>query len=243
MNCIVTQNQVRISVRELEETVWRAFRAVGVSNGEALTAARSVCFTEIHLGTGLQSVPSEVAMAASGSNSSELVPGAVDRLVSPGIQGLLLAGPLAIGLVATRPSGSAVVLPAVKFSPVAAGLLANCIGPNGPKLMAFEIDEFADPTQGVMARSDRSIAFVEKQTIESWLHEQPDLLPTVLASSPHGAMLFTSELTRVGMPSDPSESASVLSICSPKDTANGVLVDASIWKAVYSVAVRYLVAD
>ena len=60
------KHQIRVSVREIRETAWRALFAAGLSAGEAASAADVITAMELHEGTGLAALDDQLRRAVPG---------------------------------------------------------------------------------------------------------------------------------------------------------------------------------
>lgn len=237
-----THDRRRVSARELYETTWRALLAAGISAGEAASAARSVRHAEINFGAGLLAVPAELARATASREPCQLVRGAIDVVHDPSNRGILVLAPLAIGLVATPPSPSPVLIPGREWDPVLPGVVATQSVATRSSLVAVEVDGRGQPGAGAVAEPDGAVGLVEGTSLDGdvlggWVGEKP-IAPALAEAGAVGGLLFSSAFTALGVPdiapmSDPATTV----IPSP------IEVDAAEWQAVYTAAQRFLVAE
>lgn len=233
--------QTRVAVREIREITWRALAASGASAGEAAVAADAVTFTEIHFGTGLETVADTVGRAPLQNTPVGLARGPIALIDGAGDRDLLTLAPLALGLVAARPASSPVLIPGQKWNPVLAGFLTRFCGARTPAFFAFEIAD-RQLLHGMKAGSDRTINVLAP----AQLAETSGLNPQLIDKLPlrGSGVLVMSDFIGLREPfAEPTLSIEVRDLQSRLAFENGLSVATSRWEPVYEAAAQYLVDD
>lgn len=233
--------RTRLAVREIREITWRALVASGTSAGEAAVAADAVTFTEIHFGTGLETVVETMSRAPLGNTPVGLSRGPIDAIDGAGDRDLLTLAPLALGLVAARPASSPVLIPRQQWNLVLAGFLTRHCGALTPAFFAFDVAD-RQLLHGIKAGSDRTINVLTP----AQLVEISGLNPLLFDKLPPDAsgVLVMSDFIGLREPlSEPTLSIEILESQSRLAFENGLSVATSRWAPVYETAAQYLVAD
>jgi hypothetical protein len=228
----------RVAVREIREAAWRALYAAGASAGEAAVAAAAVAFAEVVHGQGLQALLAELpTVPAARTPVATCSRDGVDALEDPASRGLLLLAPLGIGLLVARTLSPPVLLPAVGWHPVLAGLLVPHCRPAEPALVASEVDEAGNVLRGLRVWPDRSIELLDGGQLDELG------VPTGRGTPARAGVLLTTAPRRAGTEPRPAFPAAVVAELQRRAHVGGVLVDGDLWSAVQAAAGRYLVAE
>lgn len=225
---------VRVSLREIRESGFRALSAAGASHGEAWTAARMVLDAELQGGLGIEVLLADLERGRWPQDGVDLVeteaePLPVTRLGTAQSNRLLRHGPLAV-IVATAEPGSggvfvpgalpglscleAVLLEAALGQQQAVGVLRTGAGRDGAYRVAL-----SDGSLG-SGRTDAGGPDITQEGL--W----------VVAPSPQ-ALLDGPHLTWVSAQERADRRAEA--------ARNGCLVEATAWRRLYAESRRYLV--
>ncbi len=238
--------QIRVSVREIRETVWRALFSAGVSHGEATLAATAVTFGETHFGCGLDAVLPELDRLPPGNVPCSITPGSVDIIDDPARRGPLLLAPLGIGLVAARAISSPLFLPAIGWHPALVAMLSKQSAEDRLSLAAVELSAGSSHGRGVLVEPDGSVTTLDLAVVEPWLAAQVSIVDLVGGErAGGGGVLISSSSTRLGVPptSVPSYPAATMNDRRRRCLQQGVLVPTSLWEPIYEISRRFLVPE
>lgn len=235
------EGAVRLSVREIRETTWRALFAAGVSSGEAAIAASAVTFSEVQLGRGLSSVAGALKALGTTHAPATVVPGQVDVVDDPANRGLLMLAPLGLGLAAARPASSPVFLPSLAWNPVLAGFLIQHCGPQTPAFFAFEVNE-DELARGIKAAPDRSVTILSPDDTHVIAQQNPQLTSRLVGLT-QGVLLTTDFNGLNGADMPPTHSYELLDSQQRRALRDGLHVDRELWAPVYAASERFLVND
>lgn len=231
-----TSTRVRVAVREVHETAFRALIAAGVSGGEASTAARAVLDAEITDGSGITALVAELHRLPVGYVPVALRRGAIDTVDDPARRGPLLLGPLAVDLTAA--GEHPVLLPGAVMSTVLERIAVSAARRDGTALALGPVCD-GEIAQWVVAMPDAALRHVPDRddalASEAGCTEAITNEPGVLIRRLDPAAVSTSGRTaRVAATFEEASRAALV---------GGLWVDSAPWRRAYRVARQFLVPD
>lgn len=236
------ENLVRVTIREIRETTWRALSAAGASTGEAAIAAHAVTFSEVQLGCGLDAVIQEIERVPAGHVPVSLIAGSTTAMLEDSAhRGLLLLAPLGLGLLAARPTSAPILLPNQPWDCVMSGFLVRHCSSSSGAFFAFEHSE-GSFLHGIKAEPDRSITVFRPAELEEIVKRNPGVVESLRDQAP-GVLLVSSAGGFHDVNTTPSYSAETLKARRDIALAYGVNVDQDRWMPVLEASHRYLVPD
>ncbi|MBC2641835.1 MULTISPECIES: hypothetical protein [unclassified Rhodococcus (in: high G+C Gram-positive bacteria)] len=225
-------NRIRLAVREVRETAFRALYAAGVAPGEAGGAADVVTAMQLHARNGIDTLLDTIADLDSPPTDATLTRGPGVDIVERSPRSALLTGPLAVDLALTQ--SRPVLLPRIVDHHAVAWYALHAVPRSGASLWLITLDDGGRPAH----------ATVVTGAGEMYRNVSPVGLTGgggTVGEFCAGTLLRTAPLA--------AHTARPVHTAADRETryrhavSYGVFVDASTWSRAYALGRRFLVPE
>ncbi|MFD6057877.1 hypothetical protein [Rhodococcus wratislaviensis] len=222
-----TNNRIRLAVREVRETAFRALYAAGVSSGEAGAAADTVTAMQLHARTGIDTLLDTLDRLdpSSGPTGATLSRKSAVDIVDHSPRSGLLSGPLAVDLALSQ--ARPVLLSGINDHEAADWYALRAASRSGTTLWLVALDDHERRATVVTATGDmyRDVAV----TFECG------------AESDRGTLVLTAPFAANS--SRPVHTAAERETRYRHAVSYGVFVDTATWSRAYALGRRFLVPE
>lgn len=222
-------NRIRLAVREVRETAFRALYAAGVSAGEAGGAADVVTAMQLHARNGIDTLLTTIAELESPNG-----PAGVTLTRSPDVdiverspQSALLTGPLAVDLALSQ--SRPVLLPRMLDHDAAAWYALHAVTP-GAALRLVTLDDDGQPADATVVNGAGDM-----------FRDVP--VAALTTGVAYGAGTLLQAAPPVAHLSRPVHTAAERETRYRHAVSYGVFVDAATWSRAYELGRRFLVPE
>ncbi|MFC9358493.1 hypothetical protein ACFTZB_18240 [Rhodococcus sp. NPDC057014] len=224
-------NRIRLSVREVRETAFRALYAAGVSAGEAGGAADVVTAMQLHARNGIDTLLATIAELESPNGAADvtLTRGLEVDIVDRSPRSALLTGPLAVDLALSQ--SRPVLLPRIVDHEAVAWYALHAVSRPGATLRLVTLDDGGHPAG----------ATVVTGAGEMYRDVAVAALTTGVPATGAGTLLQTAP--PAAHLSHPVHTASEHETRYRHAVSYGVFVDAATWSRAYELGRRFLVPE
>ncbi|MEN0139860.1 MAG: hypothetical protein AAGC80_32220 [Rhodococcus sp. (in: high G+C Gram-positive bacteria)] len=224
-------NRIRLAVREVRETAFRALYAAGVTAGEAGGAADVVTAMQLHARNGIDTLLTTIAELESSPADATLTRGPDVDIVERSPRSALLTGPLAVDLALSQ--SRPVLLPRIVDHEAVAWYALHAVSRSGATLWLVTLDDGGQPADatvvtgaGDMYRNVPTAAYAGGGSAGEYGGG------TLLRTAPHAAQT-----------SRPVHTATERETRYHHAVSYGVFVDAATWSRAYELGRRFLVPE
>ncbi|AHK28291.1 hypothetical protein OPAG_02984 [Rhodococcus opacus PD630] len=230
-----TNNRIRLAVREVRETAFRALYAAGVSSGEAAAAADTVTAMQLHARTGIDTLLETLDRLDSTSSpaGASLSRNSAVDIVDHSPRSGLLSGPLAVDLALSQ--SRPVLLSRIDDHEAVDWYALRAASRSGTTLWLVTLDDRGRHTSAtvVTAAGDmhRDVAVTTALEPDVTIHDE-DGGGTLVLTVPHATDASRPVHTAVERETRYRHAVSY-----------GVFVDTAKWSRAYALGRRFLVPE
>ncbi|QSE90617.1 hypothetical protein JWS13_19305 [Rhodococcus pseudokoreensis] len=222
-------NRIRLAVREVRETAFRALYAAGVSAGEAGGAADIVTAMQLHARSGIDTLLTTIAELESptGPAGVTLTRGPDVDIVDRSPRSALLTGPPAVDLALSQ--SRPVLLPRMLDHDVVAWYALHAVTP-GAALRLVTFDDDGHPADATVVTGAGDM-----------YRDVP--VAALTTGVPYGAGTLLQAASPAAPLSRPVHTAAERETRYRHAVSYGVFVDAAMWSRAYELGRRFLVPE
>ncbi|MFC9553100.1 hypothetical protein ACFTWF_19840 [Rhodococcus sp. NPDC056960] len=222
-------NRIRLAVREVRETAFRALYAAGVAPGEAGGAADVVTAMQLHARNGIDTLLDTIADLDSPPADATLTRGPGVDIVERSPRSALLTGPLAVDLALTQ--SRPVLLPRIVDHDAVAWYALHTASGSGAPLWLITLDDGGRPAH----------ATVVTGAGEMYRNVSPAAFGPIDGECGAGTLLRAAPLA--AHTTRPVHTAAGRETRYRHAVSYGVFVDAATWSRAYALGRRFLVPE
>ena len=225
-------NRIRLAVREVRETAFRALYAAGVAAGEAGGAADVVTAMQLHARTGIDTLLDTIAGLDSNLGDATLTRGPGVDVVERAPRSALLTGPLAVDLALSQ--SRPVLLPRIVDHEAVAWYALHAATRSGATLWLITLDDGGHPADAtVVTGAGDMYRGVSTAALASGA-------PT---DGEYGGGTLVRTAPLASHPTRPIHTADERETRYRHAVSYGVFVDAATWSRAYELGRRFLVPE